>query len=184
MFCSLCSMLIFTLEKTRGKFCKFSVQNSRQSTAAIPRHFQWNWGRRPTLTFKAEANHRQLIWPWGLLCASHTRSDAAKEQRNGRDNLNRILFQSSPSKVGLEQREVAAQGRDEGNWDTTDMTNTKLKSRWWFSQNQKLKPRLVKETRVEQIQMNWICGGRGSSSRSFGSASNTTLFHDCTWSHL
>lgn len=48
---ALCSMLIFTLEKACGEFCKFSVQNSTPSTAAIPRHFQWNWGRRPALTF-------------------------------------------------------------------------------------------------------------------------------------
>lgn len=150
-------MLIFPLEKTQGTFCKFSVQNSRRSTAAIPRHFQRNWGRRPTLTFKAEENHRQLTWPWGLLCASQTRSDAAKEQERWKRQLKlQILLQSSPSKVGLEQRDRDSTGEGSGESRHNWLDEHKAESRWWSSQNQKLKPQLIKETRGEQMQA-WLC---------------------------
>lgn len=130
LFWSLCSMLIFTLEKASGELCKSSPQNSKQSTAASPRHFRPNWGRRPPLSFSRGRPRATQLSPRGLLCASQTRSDAAKMQRNVKDNLNSKYL---PEAVSLQQKQLwntysGSTGEEEGNQGTTDTKNIKLKA--------------------------------------------------------
>lgn len=66
--------------------------------------------------------------PRGLLCASHTASATAKQQRNVRDNLNSKYLPKAlrvAAEVGLEQKDSGNMGEEEGNQGTTDMKNIK-----------------------------------------------------------
>lgn len=125
---------------------------------------------------------RHLTWPWGLLCASQTRSDAAKEQKRWKRQLQR-LFQSSPSKVGLEQSDTGSTGEGSRESRHNWLDEQKAESRWWCSQNQKLKPQLIKETKGEQMQT-WLCWWTWKQLQEFWLCQQHNFISWlCAWSH-
>jgi len=69
----------------------------------------------PALTGSSGRPHAQLR-PRGLLCASQTRSDAAKEQRNVKDNFNSKYLSkalhASAAELGLAQRGSVGEERE------------------------------------------------------------------------
>lgn len=113
-FCSLGSISEFTLERVCGDSFNSATPSTAQSTAAIQRHFQWNWGRRPTLSFSSGWPQATQLRPWGLPCTSQIRSEAAKERENVKDDKLKIPFQTSPlsaAGISLKQKQYGGEGR-------------------------------------------------------------------------
>lgn len=131
-FCSLGSISDFTSERVCGDSFNFATPSTAQSTAAIQKHFQWNWGRRPTLSFSSGWPQATWLRPWGLLCTSQIRSEAAKERENVKDNKLKILFQTSPlSAAGISLKKK--QYRGEGRIKAEDLIEENKAERRWAS---------------------------------------------------